>query len=133
MRHHSSYTILTCRRIPLIYAVSAFLMLLFSCSVQLSTGPVAVISPTSDYVARLRYDFPCQIHAEISKISPRSCPIMAAVETRFSLEGTAAHRPQDLLMLGLAAQMGRRAPMRAERLGARYQGTKSKACENLST
>jgi hypothetical protein len=30
---------------------------------------------------------PCQIHAEIGKISPRSCPIMAAVETRFSLEG----------------------------------------------
>jgi hypothetical protein len=34
-------------------------------------------------------------------------------------------------MLGLAARMRRRAPMRAEKLEGRYQGAKNKACEKL--
>jgi hypothetical protein len=49
----------------------------------------------------------CQIHAEISKISPRSCPIMAAVETRLSLEGKRCASTSGLPDVGFGHTNGR--------------------------
>ena|SRR5215204_2268885 len=62
MRRHSSYTILTCRQIPHIYAVfdvpGAFVFLLSSAQFWPGCSTVAVNSLTSDHVPRLRYEHP---------------------------------------------------------------------------